>query len=378
MNPPKLIIIPNEDYLTKDIILKLAEALPRVDCYLLDADRKDLKTSFEINAKEENLFKEVFINQDFGNDEHRNKNKWIIDVCCKVNPDAVVTFTAANFSYRCIRKWSSKLTIFIVQSAYLNDPDTLSFIRQIKAVVYNILHGSGAIALTKGFFQKAKNNIYLVWSKHFIPPGRGGFSYTLTGNPKLDPLFTLYKETTEQVKEPVNALYITQPITQTFGQKQHEYNIKLLAEILKLKEGLNLNIKLHPRDKRKDYDALEKQFNSRINWAETGADIIDLINASDLLFTHFSTVIDSAVVLDVPVFCLDPLEVYANKLPVKEHFIAVLNSVSDFNPQLNLSKNIVKRQKERDLYLQKVTTYTDGKSFERLKEAIADKLLTPA
>ncbi len=80
---------------------------------LLDADRGDLKTKFHLTSEEEQLFKGIDINIQFVNDRFLEKRNWIENEIKKIQPDIIFTFSAANYSYRCISPRPSLISVFM-------------------------------------------------------------------------------------------------------------------------------------------------------------------------------------------------------------------------------------------------------------------------
>jgi len=368
----RIAIIPNEDYLTKDLVLQLAATFSTFEWYLLDADRGDLKTKFHLTLEEEQLFKGIDINIQFVNDRFLEKQNWIENEIKKIQPDIVFTFSAANYSYRCIRKAFPDQRIYVLQSAFLKSETRPSLSRVLKVKVKNFIKGAPVNAEKPGFFQPHPRTLFGIWSESFIPPFlKNRIRYKVVGNFNIDSALSAYEgQSRREIESPLRAIYMTQPISLYYGMESHQRNVQVIEQIVELNKDLKLAIKMHPRESKELYEALVVEHPESVNWAKPDTELHSLLKEQDLLITHYSATIDTAVAMNIPVVCIDPQGEYEKCLPVAGVYVRMIKNAADLNLGNSYFTDARGREAERREYLSQVTGHTEGKSLLRVGESL--------
>lgn len=336
---------------------------------IIDADRCDLKTDFILSESERKFFSFISINSSYGNDSFKKKQSWIANKIRQVEPDIVLTFTSANFSYRSIRKSFKRLKIFVLQAAYWKTNNVaISRKDYLVRSIYNRLKKAPVFQIKTDPIDNNKCTMYGLWSDSYLSKtAKGSILYRIVGNFGIDDAINKCKCNEINVQ---NAIYFTQPIAHYFGNESHNSNIRLLEEILSLNENLRIDIKVHPRDSHASYKKLQEVYPNRINWLGPDSSLVLNIRESDIIFTHYSTVIDIAVALNVPVLCLDALHEFENLLASKQVFIRTIHQATELNLKSDYFLSSRAREKERYDYLSKVGGNVDGNSMQRISDAL--------
>jgi hypothetical protein len=373
----RIVVIPNEEYLTKDISIRLASSIKQFEWYLMDSDRLNLKTEFYLEKHESDLFQDIHVNNLASNGRMKEKKSWIQQTLKIIDPDLIITFTSANFSYRCVRQLYPDLTVLIIQTGLLISPKkSSSRLDKAKAKVYNLMAQVPMRTATPGFFQVHPKNIYAVYSSSSVPKKKAEkYNVVVIGNLNLDEAFLpQYRKSTTKVSETTNALYATQPILHYFGVESHQRNLELLKDILQNNPSIKLTVKFHPRDKINTYQDLIQQFPDNIKFADSDKNILPLMDEHDVLFSHFSAAIDIAVTINMPVVSLDPESIYESNLKGNGNFIIKIRDSQDFVLSNKYYSDSETRLEERKSYLNDVTGFNDGASFKRLMKVVCDQM----
>jgi len=341
----------------------------------MDSDRLNLQTSFLLDQHESSLFRDILVNNYASNEKMKEKKTWIQKTLTSIDPDLIVTFTSANFSYRCIRQLYPELTVLIIQTGlWISSERSSTWLGEARVKLSNLIAQVPARATTPGIYQAHTKNIYAVYSSSSAPQKAGSrYNVVVVGNLTLDEAFLpQYRKSTTKASKLTNGLYITQPIVHYFGVESHQKNLGLLKDILQSHSNLKLTIKCHPRDDINHYRELTQMFPDNIKWANPKMNLLQLINEHDILFGHFSAAMNLAAVVNMPAVCLDPELKYEGKLQSKSSFIKKVQRSSDLVLSNDFFTDSETRLEERKSYIEDVTGFDDGASFKRLINVVCE------
>jgi len=185
-----------------------------------------------------------------------------------------------------------------------------------------------------------------------------------TGWSKLDPLFSKHHESEQYKAEPPVLLYaptFSPKLTSTFS---------LYPEIKRLisEKEWHWWIKLHPKATQEEIEMYKGLSNSKVKFVETG-DIIPLLKAADIIISDTSSVLAEFALQGKVAIAFN------NRKPAPWllNFTEVNQFENILNQGLNKNEELLKNTKE---YCESIHPYKDGKSSERVVNAIDEMINT--
>jgi hypothetical protein len=368
-------VIPNENYLCHTVIQTLGRSLEDLKWWLIDADRLDLQVPWQAEEQSNNIFEGCIENNIFSNYEPRKKRKWLLEQIGKLQPDLVLMFTSKNYSYRCIRSEFPNLRILILQVSkwtILSDSSTAP--SNFRKRIYNVVKGGPVYPIKHALFHEHSNTIYAIWSEKYLTNiNRANLNYKVVGNFNLDATLRLERQRKFRKKNGMLEItYFTQPIHQYYDSSVNLKIIEVLCSILSSDKRVRINIKLHPRDSVRNYHDLINLSSARVKVLDKRLDLNETFKNTDILLTHFSSVIDMGIALNIPILCINPNGIFDNQILDYIEYVKVANSMNDidFNDEYYWKAEL--RENNRLEYLKSSVANVDGNSFERLFKMIYD------
>jgi len=176
-------------------------------------------------------------------------------------------------------------------------------------------------------------NSYDVQKKH-IPEER----LIIVGNPK-------YSNISERKIKEFSLKTITTFLSVTSHEKSNENLIKILNAFSKIHPAIKINLKIHPFDKTENYSKFITEKN--ISFADKETPIQELLNNSNLIITHYTTIELEALLYQIPILRYKdegalPFWDYKDRftnLKELENLLKKLENKENLKKQLNFYKN---------------------------------------